>query len=129
MVRKILALLGAAEVIAGTLLPIASTSSGDVALLFRDGGVGWDGLILVALAILAVALGLLGHAKHVLWPALALLCFVAWRFLDWQTNSGGGVSLEFPGWAVLEVGALTLVVAGALPWRKRVGPDGATSTV
>lgn len=128
MLRKILALLGAAEVIAGTLLPIAETNNGKLALLVRDGGVGWEGLILVALAILAVALALLGHAKHVLWPALLLLCFATWRFLDWQGNPGG-TNMGIPPWAVLGVGALTLVVAGALPWRTRVGSDGATSTV
>jgi hypothetical protein len=121
MLRKILALLGAAEVIAGTLLPAAATTGGDLNLLLRDGSVGWEGLVLVALAILAAGLALAGQGKHVLWPALAALCLVSWSFVVWEGRIDHSVTREVLAWLVLGVGALTLVVAGALPWRRAGG--------
>jgi hypothetical protein len=136
MDKKLLALVGAAVLIAGLFLPLVTTPEGSVAMLLHDGTVGWEGLVVLALAVLAGALALMGQTRHVLWPGLAAAGFIAWQFFDFKGKldglrtmfEQGGVStdtldnhvkIEYLGWGVLAAGAVILIVTGILALQAR----------
>lgn len=136
MDKKLLALVGAAALIGGLFLPLVTTLEGSETLLWRDGAVSWKGLVVLALAVLAGVLALIGQTRHVLWPGVAAAGFIAWLFFDFKGRLDGvramfaqaGIStdsldahvkIEYLGWAVLAAGAVILIVAGILAMNDR----------
>lgn len=134
MDKKLLALVGAAMLIGGLFLPLATRLEGSQALLLQDGTVSWKGLVVLALAVLAGVLALIGQTRHALWPAAAAAGFIAWQFfivkgeLDslramfaqagiTADSLDTHVKMEYLGWSVLAAGAVILIVAAILAWK------------
>jgi hypothetical protein len=138
MDRKILALVGVVVIIIGLFLPIMNLPIvGSMNMLLPGtGGVG-DGIFILVFALIAGGLALVGQVKHVVWPALASLGFIAWKFFEFKgaidqgydqvaAQSGGmesataafgeAVQMNYLGWAVLCIGSLILLVAGIMCW-------------
>lgn len=138
MDNKLLALIGAALLIAGVFLPVVSLPIiGSMNLLMPGGNVG-DGIFVVCFAAIAGGLALAGKTRHVLWPGLAALAFIVWKYfqikgaLDVQLGDpaladalGASVQMNWLGWGVLGVGALLLVYAGFSAWKGASPPGSA----
>ena len=138
---KVIALVGAGMLALGAFLPLVRVPKmGTISYMGNGSG---DGIIILLLAAAAAGLALMGRTKHVIWPGLASLGLIAFTFFGLQArlsearskireeagdNPFGGlaeaatnaIQLEF-GWAVLVLGALGLIAAGILAWRRR-GP-------
>lgn len=138
MNNKLLALIGAALLIVGVLVPVVSLPIvGSMNLLMPGGNVG-DGIFVVVLAAIAGGLALAGKTRHVVWPGLASLAFIVWKYfqiksaMDVQLADpalagvlGGSVQMNLLGWGVLGVGALLLVYAGFSAWKGAPAPGSA----
>lgn len=138
MNNKLLALIGAALLIVGVLVPVVSLPIiGSMNLLMPGGNVG-DGIFVVVLAAIAGGLALAGKTRHVVWPGLASLAFIVWKYfqiksaLDVQLADpalasvlGASVQMNLLGWGVLGVGALLLVYAGFSAWKGAPAPGSA----
>ena len=126
MNNKLLALFGAVLTIVGLFLPIAggvdplSGATISINLLLPAGEVG-DGIVTLALAIVAALLAIFNQTKHVVWPALIGLGYLVWRFIEIKGAADlTGVSLNYLGWGVLFVGTITTLLAGVTAWKKPV---------
>lgn len=139
MDKKLIAIIGAAVVIVGLFLPVASSPNMSVGLLIQGEGVSWEGLVVLACALLGAALAFIGRTKHVVWPGIAVIGLLAWRYVEAQarldsmarTISGPDIPPDFAamltarmphlnllGWGVMGAGALVMIVAGAMAWKK-----------
>ncbi|MBA4161688.1 MAG: hypothetical protein C0515_06360 [Novosphingobium sp.] len=97
-----------------------------------------DGVFLIVLALVALGLALTGRTRHVLWPGLLSLAFLAYKFVGFQSTMSemkskmdselagnpfrglaeaamSSVQLQW-GWVVLLAGAGLLTYAG---WMER----------
>ncbi|HYI47937.1 MAG TPA: hypothetical protein VEX35_05670 [Allosphingosinicella sp.] len=135
MDKKILALVGVVVIVIGLFLPIVSSPFGSLNMLLPGGGIG-DGIFILVFALVAGGLALVGQVRHVVWPALLSLGFIAWKFFqlkgavdtgrdrfaeqagasEFQANYGEIMQINYLGWAVLCIGALVLLVAGIMAW-------------
>jgi hypothetical protein len=128
MDKKLLPLIGAALLVVGVFLPIASLPIvGSMNLIMPGGNMG-DGIFVVVLAAIAAGLALAGKLRHVIWPGALTLVFVVWKYLQVKgaldeasatlgDALGNSVQLNYLGWGVLLLGALLLVYAGIASWR------------
>jgi hypothetical protein len=138
MDKKLLVLVGAAVTIVGLFLPIVSVPIlGSVNMLLPAGGIG-DGIFVLVFAVIAAALALLGHVRHAVWPAIGALGFICYKFFElkgavdqgaatiaatpgaaeYAESMGGTTQMNMLGWAVLGIGALLMLVGGAMGWKK-----------
>lgn len=134
MDKKLIAAIGGVILIIGAFLPIASGGGQNPSFMFPGEGTSWEGLVLVACGLLGVILALIGQAKHAVWFGLIALGLLVWKFLDAKKAMDSlnsqiqGVelppeiaaqvpSLNMLGWGVLCLGALVLIVGGALAWK------------
>lgn len=133
MNSKTLTLGGAVVLVIGLFLPIVSVMGITMNLLMPPGqGVTMEGLVLLACALLGGALALLNQTKWAVIAGLAALAFLVWKFLQVQNGlSGGGdippeaaemmaalaPSVNFLGWGVMGLGALLMLVGGAMAWK------------
>ena len=141
MDKKYIALLGAAIIVVGLFLPVASSPSMSSGLLIQGDGVGWQGLVVLGCALLGAVLAFIGRVKHAVWPGAAVIGLLAWFYFEAQGRldrmasmiSGPDIPPDFAamlqarmpqlnllGWAVMGAGALLLIVAGAMAWKKDV---------
>lgn len=143
---KVIALVGAGMLAIGTFLPLVRVPKmGTISYIGNGSG---DGVIVLVLAAVAAGLALLGRVKHVVWPGLLSLALIAFTYFGLQSrlsearlkiraeagedNPFGGlaeaatnaIQLEF-GWAVLVFGALIVIAAGVLAWRRPAPGPGA----
>lgn len=128
MDKKMIALLGAVLLIVGSFLPIANLPIlGSINLTMPGGSVG-DGVFVIALAVIAAVLALMGKVRHVIWPGLCALAFVIWKYLQVKSaldtalapygdQLNDTVQMNWLGWGVLLVGALVVIVAGITSWK------------
>jgi hypothetical protein len=141
MDKKILALVGVAVIVVGLFLPIMSLPIvGSVNMLLPGGGIG-DGIFVLVFALVGAGLALVGQVRHVIWPALASLAFIGWKFFqlkgavdagrdqvmaqggaDYVAAYGDAIQMNYLGWAVLCIGSIVLLVAGIMAW---TGPKAA----
>jgi hypothetical protein len=145
MDNRILALVGVVLLIVGVFLPIVSLPIfGTMNMLLPNGQVG-DGIFILAFALIGGGLALAGKTRHVVWPALLSLAFIAWKYFQLQgtldeartrmtdigadsaTTSGltDAVQMQYLGWGVLALGGIVLLVAGILAWKGKSGPTSA----
>ena len=133
MNSKTLTLAGAVVLIIGLFLPIATAMGINVNLLMPPGQtVSPDGLIMVACAVLAGILALINQAKWAIIPGVAALGFLVYEYMDITKKlSGSGsaltpeqaemvsalVQVNYLGWAVMGLGALLIVVGGAMGFK------------
>lgn len=134
---RVTALAGAAMLAVGAFLPLVRVPKrGGVTLMQVDGG--WGGYAILALAMVAVVLALIGRTRWAALPGVAALGLLAYAFIRASTEIerarlqlGRGIgddpigqlqnyvrvnSSYSYGWAVLVFGALALVVAGVMAW-------------
>ncbi len=133
MNAKTLTLAGAVVLIIGLFLPIY-TVMGAISISFFSpgGGVSIDGIVVMACAALAGILALINHAKWAVIPGLVALGLLVYDYLRMQTEmSGGGTtvtpeqaemmaqvaSVNFLGWGVMGLGALIILIGGAMGWK------------
>lgn len=136
MNNRMIVLIGCALLIVGTLLPVVDLPQpiGSINLLLPGGNVG-DGIFVIVLAAIAGLLAFLGKTRHALWPGLLALAFLIWKFFQIQnivhetrsavfaSDNGGAmldsIGMNYLGWAMLLIGAVVVVVGGALAFRAR----------
>jgi hypothetical protein len=146
MDNRILALVGVVLLIVGVFLPVVSMPIVGTMNMLLPGGELGDGIFILVLALIGGGLALAGKTRHVVWPALLSLAFIAWKYIQLQgsldeartrmTDLGAdsamtssltdAVQMQFLGWAVLGLGGIVLLVAGVLAWKRGGGP---TATV
>lgn len=134
MNSKTITLAGAVVLIIGLFLPVISVFGISMNMLMPPGqGVTVDGLILLACAVLSGILALIGQGKWAVIPGLAALGFLVYDFMKANSalsgNAGGDIppeaaqalsqmaSLNYLGWGVMGLGALLLVVGGAMGFK------------
>lgn len=137
MNSKLLVPIGAAILIVGLFLPVATVLGiVNINLLMPPGqGVTGIGLVLAACAVLGAILALIGHARFAVIPAVLALALIVWKYIELQqTFSGASVpegvtpeqvaqvsqlaSVNIIGWLVMGLGAVIMLVAGALAWKR-----------
>jgi len=134
MNSKTLTLAGAVVLVIGLFLPIATAMGINVSLLMPPGqSITVDGLVLLACAVLGGVLALIGQGKWAVIPGLAALAFLVYEYLDTKNKlSGAGgaltpeqaemmaqmVSVNYLGWGVMGLGAVLILVGGAMGWKK-----------
>lgn len=137
---SIVALVGAGLLAIGCFLPLVDVPKlGAVTLMEADWA--WAGIAMLVLAAAGGVLVLLGQTRHAIWPGLAALGLLVYAFVSASTEierarlrlRGGlgddplarlgdlaATNSRFDyGWAVLVFGALGLIAAGVLAWRRR----------
>jgi hypothetical protein len=116
---KILILTGAVALMVGVCLPVVgdSESSASMWATGNTTGVGW----LVLGGLIAGGLALANRARYAVWPALATLAGLVYTFLGMQSDLARFnadqplpehvAHLQWPGWAVLAIGVLLIMIA------------------
>jgi hypothetical protein len=143
MDKKLIAVIGGAILVIGTFLPIASGGGQSVSFMLPGEGVSWEGLVLCACGLLGAILAFIGQAKHSVWFGIIALGLLVWKYMDAKkamdamSSQVSGVelppeiaaqvaaatpSLNMLGWGVLGLGALVLIVGGALAWKGPSAP-------
>jgi hypothetical protein len=139
---RVIALIGAALLGYGNFLPIVNVPKrGPYTLMDVD----WAGIVLLGLVAIIVVLALVRQVRHVVWPGLGALVLLGYAYqranaeiARSRQRLGEGIgddpfgavrdlvasnaTLEY-GWAVLALGAILVVAAGAASWLKRREPD------
>lgn len=134
MDKKLVVLIGAAVTIVGLFLPIVDAPIiGSLNMLLPGGGIG-DGVFVLVFVVIAAALALLGKTRHAVWPAVGALAFIGYKFFELKgsidqsmaanpeaaqilESMGGGVQINWLGWIVLALGAVIMLVGGAMAWK------------
>jgi hypothetical protein len=140
---KVIALIGGVLLAIGVFLPLVRVPKlGTINYINNGSG---DGLIVLILAGVAIALALLERTKHAIWPGIASAAMIAFTFMRLQSRlaevreraerelegnpfsgiaeaAAGAIQLEY-GWAVLTFGALMVIAGGALAWRRNGAAD------
>lgn len=134
MNSKTLTLAGAVVLIIGLFLPVLTVMGISMNMIMPPGqSISGAGLVLVACAVLGGVLGLLGQGKWAVIPALAALAFLVWKFMEVQNGlsgqAGGELSAEqaqalsqlasmnYLGWGVMGLGAVVMLIGGAMGWK------------
>lgn len=133
MNAKTLTLGGAVLLVIGLFLPIMSVMGITMNLLMPPGaGITMEGLVLLACALLGGALALLNQTKWAVIAGVVALGWLVWNYLRIQNTLGGGgdippeaaemmaalaPSVNFLGWGVMGLGAVLLLVGGAMAWK------------
>jgi hypothetical protein len=135
---KLLVLIGAVATIAGLFLPVADTinpadgTAMSINFLLPGGSLG-DGIVTLALAVIAAVLALINQTRHAVWPAIIGLGYLAWRFIEIKGATDQATSLlammapeqaqnyhigiNILGWAVIVLGTVITLVGGAMAWK------------
>jgi hypothetical protein len=138
MNSKSITLAGAVVLIIGLFLPIFTVMGAISISLFLPGqGVSIDGIVGMACAILAGILALINQSKWAVIPGLIALGLLGYDYFRMQTElSGGGTtitaeqaaavaemaSVNFIGWGVMGLGAVLILVGGAMGWKASAPP-------
>jgi hypothetical protein len=139
MDKKLIVILGGVILCVGTFLPIANGAGQSVSFMMPgDGDAPVIGIILAVCGALGLVLAFLGQAKWAVIPGLIALGLVIWKYLqlkglmDQATATIQGMevppemqaqvaaatpSINYLGWGALVVGALILLVGGAMAWK------------
>jgi hypothetical protein len=139
---KVIALVGAGLLAIGVFLPLVRVPKMGT-MSFINSGSGY-GLTVLVLAVAVIVLALLNLTKHVIWPGIVSAVLISLAFTGLQARlsevreratgdlgdnpfagiaeaATSAIQLEY-GWAVLAIGAILVIAAGGLAWRRRPGP-------
>ena len=137
MNAKTLTLAGAVVLIIGLFLPAINVMGMGLSLLMPGGSITVSGLILLACAVLAGLLALVNQTKWAVIPGLGAVGWLVFQFLEAQKGlSGGGdippeaaealaalaPSLNYIGWGAMGVGAVVMLLGGAMGWKSSSAP-------
>jgi len=137
MNSKSITLAGAVVLIIGLFLPAVNVMGMGMSVLLPAGQLNAPGLILVACAVLAGILALMGQGKWAVIPGIAAVGYLVWQFLEAQKSlSGAGdippeaaeamaqlaPSLNYLGWGVMGLGAVLILIGGAMGWKASAPP-------
>ncbi|WP_395612962.1 hypothetical protein [Allosphingosinicella sp.] len=137
MNAKTLTLAGAVVLIIGLFLPAVNVMGMGLSLLMPGGSITVSGLILLACAVLAGLLALVNQTKWAVIPGLGAVGWLVFQFLEAQKGlSGGGdippeaaealaalaPSLNYIGWGAMGVGAVVMLLGGAMGWKSSSAP-------
>jgi hypothetical protein len=125
MNSKTLTLAGAVVLIIGLFLPAVNMGEMGLSILMPAGQLNPPGLILVACAVLGGVLALMGQGKWAVVPGVAAVGYLIWQYLEGQKQIGAGseaaealgVSLNYLGWGVMGLGAVLILIGGAMGWK------------
>lgn len=141
MDKKMIAIIGGVILIVGTFLPIGNGSGTSASFMFPGEGTSWEGLVLIACGLLGVILAFIGQARHAVWFGIIAIGLLVWKYMEFkklidQANASVPAGIELPpelaaqmptmnylGWGVLCLGALVLLVGGALAWKGPSAPS------
>lgn len=137
MDKKLIVVVGGVVLVVGLFLPIVS--GGGQSGGFLTGGIEWSGIVLILCGAGAAALGFMNQSKHAVWLGLAALGILVWRFLqtrdmmsqasammpdaaslppELQSQLAAAMpSMNYLGWGVLGLGAVLILVGGAMAWK------------
>jgi hypothetical protein len=137
MDKKLITVIGGIVLVIGLFLPIVS--GGGQSGGFLTGGIEWSGIVLLLCGVLAAILGLINQGKYAVFLGVAALGVVVFRFIQTKDMMGQAASMmpegvELPpelasqlaaampsmnylGWGVLGLGAVLILVGGALAWK------------
>jgi hypothetical protein len=129
MDSRILGIVGGVLLLIGVFCPLIFVEplSLNISYIGSGAGTSWEGLLLILLGIAAIALAVLRKYKLLLVPGLIALAIIAYDYFSFKSKmsemmSGAGsrsaelenaVQMKW-GWIVLILGALVLLVAGAM---------------
>lgn len=137
MNSKSITLAGAVVLIIGLFLPALNVMGMGFSLLLPGGNVTVSGLILAGCAVLAGVLALINQSKWAVIPGLGAIGWLILQFIEAQKQvSGGGdvppeaaemvaamgASLNYIGWGVMGLGAVLILVGGAMGWKSSPRP-------
>ena len=143
MDKKLIAIIGAAIVIVGVFLPVLSSRSMSAGILLSGDDLNWRGLVVIGCALIGAVLALMRQTRHAIWPGVAILGFLVWQYVELTGRlgrmativSGDNVPPELAammtarmpqinmlGWAVMGIGALIMIAAGAMAWKSASAP-------
>ena len=134
---KVLVMIGSVLLAVGVLLPVVWIPVGGTTKLLD---LGWAGIVILALAAVALLLAFVDRTRHALWPALASLFGLAYAYIQVQKKIAeaqrglnefdlsrpldilrgvvaSNARLEY-GWAVLGLGAFLILAGAAMSWRR-----------
>lgn len=133
MNSKTLTLAGAVVLIIGLFLPVASVFGISGSMMMAPGeSVSAPGLVLAACAVLGAVLALVNQAKWAVIPAIAAVGFLVWKYMQLQNALSGSASgmpaetaealsqvasINYLGWGVMGLGAVVMLVGGAMGWK------------
>jgi hypothetical protein len=135
MDKKMIAVLGGVILVIGVFLPIANGGGTSVSFMFPGDGMSWEGLVLLACGLLGAILAFIGQAKHSVWFGIIALGLLVWKYMEFkklmdQAGAALPPGVELPpelaaqmpsmnllGWAVLGIGAVVLIIGGAMAWK------------
>jgi hypothetical protein len=133
MNSKTLTLAGAVVLIIGLFLPALNVMGMGFSLLLPGGSITVSGLILLACAVLAGLLALMGQGKWAVIPGIGAVGWLVFQFMEAQKGLGGQAggdvppeaaealaqmaSLNYLGWGVMGLGAVVILVGGAMGWK------------
>ena len=129
MDSRILGIVGGVLLLIGVFCPLIFVEplALNISYIGSGAGTSWEGLLLILLGIAAIALAVLRKYKLLLVPGLIALAIIAYDYFSFKSkmsemmSSAGSRSSELEnavqmkwGWIVLILGALVLLVAGAM---------------
>ena len=139
MDKKMIAVIGGVILVIGAFLPIVNAAGTSVSFMFPGEGMSWEGLVLLACGLIGAILAFIGQARHSVWFGLIALGLLVWKYLQFkqlmdQASAALPSGVELPpelqaqvaaatpsmnllGWAVLGIGAVVLIIGGAMAWK------------
>jgi hypothetical protein len=129
MDSRILGIIGGVLLLIGVFCPLIYVEPIQMSVAYIGSGAGtsWEGLLLILLGIAAIALAVLRKYKLLLVPGIIALAILAYDYFQFKSKmsemvsagSASGVDVDSLvsmkwGWIVLILGALVLLVAGAM---------------
>ena len=114
MNSKSITLAGAVVLIIGLFLPAVNVMGMGMSVLLPAGQLNAPGLILVACAVLAGILALMGQGKWAVIPGIAAVGYLVWQFLEAQKSlSGAGDIPPEAAEAMAQLAPRSTISAGA----------------
>jgi hypothetical protein len=135
MDKKMIAVIGGVILVIGVFLPIVSGGGTSASFLLPGEGMSWEGLVLLACGLLGAILAFIGQAKHSVWFGIVALGLLVWKYMEFkklmdQAGAALPPGVELPpelaaqmpalnmlGWGVLGIGAVVLIIGGAMAWK------------
>ena len=123
MNSKSITLAGAVVLIIGLFLPAVNVMGMGMSVLLPAGQLNAPGLILVACAVLAGILALMGQGKWAVIPGIAAVGYLVWQFLEAQKSLSGAGDIRLNKLAVDDLG-IKVTGSGDIRFNGRAGKLG-----
>ncbi len=128
MDSRILGIIGGVLLIIGTFCPLVYVEFLDQSVTYFSPRASWEGIVMILLGIVAIALAVLRKYKLLLIPGILSLAIAAYDYFSFKSQLSAAVgrvdesvreqaenaiSMKW-GWIVFILGGLILLAAGAL---------------